>query len=101
MSSIPLFKTGNLQIDLFQTKLKSQLDPILSNRLVQGQQLSGITLNPGVNAINHNLGRTQLGWAHADITGPAIIWRSSPFTNTTLILTSSATALVTLSLWVW
>lgn len=101
MPSIPLFKTDNLQIDLFQTKLKSQLDPVLSNLLVQGQQINNIALGPGVTAVNHLLGRMQLGWSIADINGPATIWRSQPFTSTTLTLNCSSFALVTLSLWVW
>lgn len=100
MSSLPLYKTDNLQVDLLQTRWKSELDPVLANVLVQGQQISA-TLGPGNTAVNHMLGRMQQGWSIADISGPAVIWRYQPFNDTALNLTCSAVSAVTVYLWVW
>lgn len=101
MSSVGIYKSGDQALDLFQTRLKAELDPVLGNRFVQGLQLPSFTLNPGVNVINHLLSRQQQGWSIVDISGPAVIWRNQPLTSTTLTLTCSAVAAITISLWVF
>lgn len=101
MAAVPILKTGNVALDLYQSKLKSELDPLLANKLTQGSLLQGLTLNPGVNVINHKLQRMPQGWFVVDINGNANIWRSAPFTNLTLTLTSSAASSFTISLWVF
>jgi len=101
MSQIQLLKSGNQAFDLWQTRVKSQLDPVLANKIMQGNLLQGLTLTPGVNTYNHKLGRTPYGWFPVDLSGPAVIWRSSPLNAQTLILTSSSTATLALSLWVF
>lgn len=101
MAGLPLIKTGNPAMDLFMTRAKSQLDPLLSNKITQGTLVQNITLNPGVNYINHKLGETPVGWILVDITGQADVWRTAPFTDTVLTLTSSAATSMTISLWVF
>lgn len=100
MASIPLFKSGNQSLDLFQTRLKSELDPVLSNIFVQGFMISAV-VNPGLNTINHKLGRMQQGWTLTDMNGPATIWRALPFTTTTLTLNCSTSTTMSISLWVF
>ena len=82
-----------------QTKWKSIIDPIVSLPLLQGLQLNNIALNSGTTAINHLLSRMQQGWLITDIQGAATIYRSEPFNDKTLTLTSNAA--VTISLWVY
>jgi len=101
MSQIQLLKSGNQAFDLWQTRVKSQLDPVLANKIMQGNLLQGLTLTPGVNNINHLLGRTPYGWFPVDVNAPWNIWRSGPLNAQTLILTSSNTATLTVSLWVF
>lgn len=100
MASLPITKTGNPAIDVWITKVKSQLDPILANQLVQGRLVTQ-ALQPGVNNINHLLGRQQVGWMQSDLSGPAVVWRSAPLNSSTLTLTCSAVAQVTVSFWVF
>lgn len=78
---------------------KSQIDPVLANLLVQGSLLKNISLTTGTNQVNHLLGQTQQGWMITDINGAAQIYRSQPFNDKTLTLTSDAN--VTVSLWVF
>lgn len=52
--------------------------------------LSNLSLVIGVNYINHGLGVQQSGWFLTDIQGVADIYRSAPFNDLTLVLTSSA-----------
>lgn len=82
-----------------QTSWAQELNPIIANRLVQGQQLNNIKLTNGVTVVNHLLGRKMQGWTLADVDGAATIYRSQPLNNLTLTLTSNAA--VTVSLWVW
>ena len=101
MASIPLFNSDNQTFQLFQTRLKSLLDPVISNRLSQGVLVSNVSLTVGTNVLNHKLGRLQQGWILVDSNLPAVIWRSAAFTTTTLTLTSSATAAITASFWMF
>lgn len=84
---------------LLETNWASQLNPLLSNPLLGGFQLSNIGLNNGVTMINHLLQRKMQGWFIIDQDGAASIYRSQPFNSTTLTLTSNAA--VTVNLWVF
>ena len=99
MAQIPLIKSGSLTFDLFQTKLKSLLDPILGLPELSGLALTNVQLINGVTNINHKLSRMQQGFRITDINGSATIYRSQPFNSSQLTLTSSAA--VTVNLWVW
>ncbi len=80
-----------------ETIWKSRLDPLLANPLNSVVILSGVNLNVGANTINHLLGRTQQGWFITDMYGAfADIYRSAPFNNKTLTLTSSAATTVSI-----
>lgn len=97
---LPLIKaTGLPAVDQMQTKWKSELDPILTNSILAGLQLTNIRLYTGANYINHRLGRNQLGWFLTDQDGLAQVYRSGPFNDVSLTLTSNAN--VNVSLWVF
>lgn len=88
-----------LPLDRMQTIWKSQIDPVLSNTLVQGSQLKNVTIVSGSNVLNHLLGQVQQGWIITDINSAVTLYRSAPFNDKTLTLTSSGPAVV--SLWVY
>lgn len=48
----------------------------------------------GVTTINHKLGQVQQGWFIIDINGAATVYRSQPFNDKTLVLTSNAAVTV-------
>lgn len=89
------------QLDLpkMQTTWAQQLNPVIANALVQGQQLNNIQLINGVTVVNHKLGRKMQGWIVVDMDAASIIYRSQPFNTLTLTLTSNAA--VSISLWVF
>lgn len=91
---LPLFKHPDQAIMLLQTKWKSVLDPILKNLLNQSVQLTDIQLRVGDTVFNHTLGRTPVGWVITDSNGAANIFRSKPFNDKTLTLSSSASVVV-------
>lgn len=70
------------------------LNPIIANPLSSLDIIESFQLQTGVNRINHGLQRLQQGWILTDIQGIATVYRSQPFNNTTLVLTSSAQVLV-------
>lgn len=88
-----------LPLDQMQTQWKSQIDPILSNRILQGLLLSNISLKTGDNTINTLIARQQQGWLITDQTAAALIYRSRPLNSSTLTLNASAPC--TVSLWVF
>jgi len=94
--SLPLLKTGNANIDMLQTKWKSEIDPVLANPITTSSFLTNVSLSTGKNTINHKLGRQMQGWIITDINGIATIYRSAPMNNLTLTLTASAPVVVSL-----
>lgn len=100
MSGLPLVKTGNQGLDLFMTRIKSELDPVLASTLLQGNLLPNIQLSASSpTIINHKLGRSQIGWMITDQNAQARIYRSQPLNSTQLTLSSDANVVV--SLWVF
>lgn len=83
-------------------KWKSEIDPIISSPLLDGQLLSGIKLVTGVNTINHGLQRKLQGWIIVGISAPITVYdnqASNQTPNLTLSLTASGAA--TVALWVF
>ena len=77
--------------ELAQTKWSSILNPIISLPIISGNQINAIGLTANVpKAINHLLQRMPQGWFLVDKTTNATIWRTVPFTTTTITLESSA-----------
>ena len=99
MAQLPLIKSQYMDLELIQSKWKSQLDPILANRLTQGNLISSIALKSGDNVINHLLGRMMQGWLLVDQDKGVTIYRSAPLNGQTLTLNASGT--VNISLWVF
>jgi hypothetical protein len=79
---------------MMQTQWSGQLNPVLKNPLTNPIVLTNVVLNSGTNIINHKLGVKQQGWYISDINASATIYRSAPFNDLTLTLTSSAAATV-------
>ena len=75
------------------------LNPILSNKLLQGQLLQNVSLKAGDNTFNHMLGRMQIGWILADINASSVLYRSANFNALTLTLNASEPC--TVALWVF
>ena len=89
----------NLNLPQLITTWATALDPIVRNQLIQGNLLNNISLINGVNVINHKLGRKQVGYIITDINGIAQVYRSQPFNDLQLTLTSDSD--VNVSLWVF
>lgn len=99
MNALPLFKNEDEAFQLLQTKWKSILDPLLKNPLVDGLLLNGLDITSGTTVINHRLGRKMQGWFVVDTDAGTDIYRSAPFNDKTLTLTSGTACVV--SLWVF
>jgi hypothetical protein len=82
-----------------QSAWRAILNPIIAIPMLSGLQLSNIALKTGVNVINTMLARQQQGWFITDIDAAITLYRSAPFNSSTLTLTASAPA--SLSLWVY
>lgn len=96
---IPIMKSPDSIFMLWQTRVKSEVDPVLTNELLAGSLLKGIVLINGVTILNHKLGRKPKGWILTDIDAAATVYRSAAFSTTTLTLTSNAAA--TAAIWVF
>lgn len=96
MAQLPLYRSDNPEFSYMQTRWKSALDPVLANPLINGLQLTDVSLSIGTTVINHRLGRKQQGWFLTDVNGAAQIYRSQALNDTTLTLTSDAAVTVSL-----
>jgi hypothetical protein len=97
--SLPIFKMNEKSVQLLQTTWASQLNPIVGNAVLKGLQLDAVSLINGVTIINHLLSRKQQGWFITDVNAAATIYRSAPFNDTTLTLSSNADCVV--NIWVY
>lgn len=77
-----------------QTRWASIINPFLANPILSVQTLQAVSLINGVTTINHKLGQVQQGWFIIDINGAATVYRSQPFNDKTLVLTSNAAVTV-------
>ncbi len=96
MAQLPYIQTQDRVLSQIETQWKSALDPLLANPVSQGILLKNIALANGTTVINHLLDRNQQGWIVTDVSGAATIYRSQPFNNKTLTLTSNAAVSVNL-----
>jgi hypothetical protein len=85
-----------LTFDQLLTKWSAILNPSLANPLNSVSILNGVVLKNGATVINHLLGQMQQGWMILDQNAAASIYRSSPFNDKTLTLTSNAVVTVSL-----
>lgn len=92
--SLPIYQTTDQNLRLMQTAWAQQLNPVISNPLAQGLQLSNIALGIGNNVINHLLSRKMQGWFITDVNGASVIYRSTPLNAVNLTLNSSAAVIV-------
>lgn len=89
-----------LNLPMMQTKWAQELDPIISNELLQGNILSNISLVTGTNVINHKLGRNLLGWYTTRVRAAVTLYDqqdTNQTPNLTLVLIASAPAIVDLA----
>lgn len=90
---LPLYQTNDQTLQLWQTKWAAELNPLLGNPIVQGNIVES-DLILGVTVVNHKLGRKPVGWIIVDQDGGASVYRSAPFNDLTLALTSNAAVTV-------
>lgn len=91
-----------LPLSLMQTQWATQLDPLISNPVTQGQLLMNIVLINGTTVINHKLGRKLVGWFPVGQNAAASLFdnqSTNPTPQLTLSITSNAVA--TVNLWVF
>lgn len=86
--SLPLRLDWNKSSDLWA----SDLNPVINNPIVSGNQLTNISLAVGSNTINHKLGRKYQGYLITGMHGvfSQIFDTVSPLPALTLVLHSSA-----------
>lgn len=97
MAQLPYYQSTDQVLNLLQTKWRGLLNPFLGNTILNGNQIKNVNLVVGSTNISHGLSRVQQGWFLTDINGAAQVYRSQPFNNTTLNLSSNAA--VTVSVW--
>ena len=90
-----------LPLELLQTQWAQQINPVLSNLLVNGQLLKDQTLINGTTVINHKLSRTPQGWFIVSPDASANVYQASQQPNPALTLTLVSDALLHCSIWVF
>ena len=96
MAQLPVFQTTLQPLMLMQNRWASIINPTLASPLSTPSMLTNIPLATGVNIIYHKLGQLPVGWIITDVNASVSIYRSKPFTDTTLTLTSNGAATISL-----
>lgn len=94
--ALPYFQTSSKDLSLLQTGWAQQLNPLLGNPANSTVLLNNIILKPGNNVINHTLGKKMQGFVVSDIDSPITLYRTQPFNDLTLTLSSSGSATINL-----
>lgn len=96
--SLPYFQSTDRNFSMMQTQWASQLNPVLSNPLLQGSLIRNVALINGTTIVNHRLGRTLQGWIIVNIDGAATVYSSA---SDALTLSLVSNAAVNVSLYVF
>lgn len=90
--ALPILKSSSTDLMLLQNKWTPQLNPVLAQPIVNGLQLTNLSLSTGVNVINHLLGRNYQGYFITGMRGAfvQIYDTPSPMPSLTLVLHASA-----------
>ena len=59
---LPIFQTNVRELSMLQTQWSQNINPVLSNPLLNGNMLTNVALKTGINQINHLLDRKPQGW---------------------------------------
>jgi hypothetical protein len=103
MGSLPAFRKLNTDDDVLnrlQDNVGQTLGPVLACPLLAGQQLNNISLNAGVNSVNHLLGRTPLGCIVTSLSA-SVTLNADVSTATATVISIGVTAPTTASFWVY
>ncbi len=92
--------SAKLPWELANPKWASEINPILSMPILNGNMVSEVRLAATTPlAINHLLGRLPQGWFLTDNSANAVIWRTKAFSQYTITLEASAAT--TISFWIF
>jgi hypothetical protein len=86
--------------DLASTKWAGTLNPVLALPILNGQQITGISLSAATpKEIPHSLGQIVQGWILVDNNESAIIHRTQPLNAKTITLQASINSII--SIWIY
>lgn len=91
-----------LNLSQMQNTWARQLNPVISNPLINGQLLQNVQLINGTTIVNHGLGRKLVGWVIVGVNGAATIYdnqSTNQMPQLTLSLTSNADVIC--NIWVF
>lgn len=91
-------KFQDREVTALQDNVTLVLNQVTKKVVIDGVQLTAISLTTGSNRINHTLGRQPLGWIVTDINAAVVPYRTAWDANT---ITLVATGSVTIDLWVY
>lgn len=99
--ALTYFQSTIQPLQLLQTQWKSQIDPVLSNTIVNGHQLTGVPLVSGNNTINTHLGQKYQGYFITGMRGAFAQVFEVVTGNTALTLTLNSSGTTTVDIWVY
>ena len=96
--ALPFVHTQDQDLSLMQAKWIPQLNPVLANPMLSGNQLKNVPLVSGANVINHLLGRAYQGYLITGMHNSFVLIydTTSPMPSLTLVLHASGTGNVDL-----
>ena len=100
---LPIILSPSQQMTNMQTLWSQQLNPVLSNEVVNGRLIRNLQLSMGSNVINHGLGRNLVGWFVTRVRSSPVTLYDTQDSNQlqALTLNLNASAAANVDLWVF
>lgn len=92
--------TASTELDRVQQNIGLFTTPLINNPMLDGMLLEDVVLTTSETNVPHMLNRPYMGWTLVNKNAQADVWVSSS-TQDTIFLNLTASAAVTVSLWVF
>jgi hypothetical protein len=93
---LPYIQSAIRELNQLETQWRAILNPIIANPVTNPRILKDVPISSGANVIYHGLDQLQQGWVITDTNAAVTLYRSAPFNDKTLTLTSSGSATVSI-----
>jgi hypothetical protein len=98
LKSFSQINTGDTDTKLIQQNIAQAVAGAISSPLLDGRLIRDTALSSGANKIEHKLNRVPIGYILVDIDNNSTVYRTA---KDKLYLTLTASAAVTVSIWVF
>lgn len=99
--TIRKIRVKDAELEAVQTNFAQVMIPVLKSDIIDGVLVTDIVLSTGANRVPHTLSRVPLGWVIVDRNAAATVHRTPTGITDSLTMALTASAPITISIWVF